>query len=80
MLPQSDLKRKCLDPSTSYHQDVIYLGEVNDDQNVLVDLERPIGKKAAKEREEKKKEQRLWRERDCNGDFEWISGSEEEIL
>jgi hypothetical protein len=64
MLAQSDLKMKCLDTSTSYHRDVIHLGEVNDDQNVPVDLERPIGKKATKERErerKKEKEQRLWR-------------------
>jgi hypothetical protein len=79
MSAQSDLERKCLDTNTSYHRDIIHLGEVNDDQNVPVELERPIGKKAAKERE-KKKEQRLWREKDCNGGFEWISGSEEEII
>jgi hypothetical protein len=34
-------------------------------------LERPIGKKAVKrEREREKKEQRLWRERDCDGGFD----------
>jgi hypothetical protein len=48
---------------------VIHLGEDNDDENVIVDFERPIGKKAVKERE-KKKEQRLWRERDCDGGFD----------
>ena len=63
MLPQSDLKRKCLDTSTSYHQDVIYLGEVNDDQNVPVELERPIGKKAAKEREKKERTKIVERKR-----------------
>jgi hypothetical protein len=55
MSTQSALKRKCLDINTSYHRDVIHLGEVNDDQNVPVELERPIGKKAAKERERKRK-------------------------
>ncbi|XP_059442130.1 uncharacterized protein LOC132174498 [Corylus avellana] len=55
MLTQSDLKRKCLDTSTSYPLDVIHLGEDNNDQDVHVALERPIGKKAAKERERKRK-------------------------
>jgi hypothetical protein len=62
------LRRKSIGISPS-PQLVIHLGEDNDDENVIVDFERPIGKKAAKERE-KKKEQRLWRERDCDGGFD----------
>ena len=38
---------------------VIHLGEDNDDENVIVNLERPIGKKATKEKEKKRKS------RDC---------------
>jgi hypothetical protein len=52
MLAQSDL-------STSYHRDIIHLEEVNDNQNVHVDLERPICKKAAKERERKKERAKI---------------------
>jgi hypothetical protein len=56
---------------TSYSPEaVIHLGEDNDDENVIVNLERPIGKKATKEREKKKKETRLWRERGCDGGFD----------
>jgi len=42
---------------------VIHLGDDNDDENDIVDLERPIGKKATKEREKKR------RSKDC-GDKE----------
>jgi hypothetical protein len=49
------LRRKSICISPSSPQLVIHLGEVNDDENVIVDLERPIGKKTAKEREKKRK-------------------------
>jgi len=49
------LRRKSIGISPSSPQLVINLGEVNDDENVIVDLERPIGKKATKEREKKRK-------------------------
>jgi len=61
---------------------VIHLGEGNDCGDAVVDLERPLGKKASKERErerERAREHRLWRERDRVGGFKWIDGSEEEI-
>jgi hypothetical protein len=45
-------KKKSISPSL---QPVIHLGVDNDDEDVIVDLERPIGKKAAKEREKKRK-------------------------
>jgi hypothetical protein len=46
------LRKKSISPSP---QPVIHLGDDNDDENDIVDLERPIGKKAAKEREKKRK-------------------------
>jgi hypothetical protein len=45
------LRKKSISPP----QPVIHLGDDNDDENDIVDLERPIGKKAAKEREKKRK-------------------------
>ncbi|XP_062155153.1 uncharacterized protein LOC133863196 [Alnus glutinosa] len=45
-------RKKSISPSL---QPVIHLGVDNDDEDVIVDLERPIGKKAAKEREKKRK-------------------------
>jgi hypothetical protein len=50
------LRKKSISPSP---QPVIHLGDDNDDENVTVDLERPIGKKAAKERERKKKRAKI---------------------
>jgi hypothetical protein len=48
-------RRKSIGISPSSPQLVIHLGEDNDDENAIVDLEKPIDKKAAKEREIKKK-------------------------
>jgi hypothetical protein len=53
------LRKKSISPP----QPVIHLGDDNDDENDIVDLERPIGKKATKEREKKR------RSKDC-GDKE----------
>jgi hypothetical protein len=38
---------------------VIHLGDDNNDENDIVDLERPIDKKAAKERERKKERAKI---------------------
>ena len=48
------VSRKNSIPKSYSPEAVIHLGEDNDDENVSVNLERPIGKKAAKERERKK--------------------------
>jgi hypothetical protein len=45
-------------PTSNYFEAVINRGEDNDDENVIVNLERPIGKKAAKEREREKKKKK----------------------
>jgi hypothetical protein len=57
------LRKKSISPSL---QPVINLGVDNDEEDVIVDLERPIGKKAAKDREKKRKS------KDC-GDKEIIT-------
>jgi hypothetical protein len=51
--------------ATSYSSEtMIHLGEDIDDENVIVNLERPIGKKVVKEKKKKKKK------KDCDGGFD----------
>jgi hypothetical protein len=57
MEPIEDSVRRNSIPTSNSSEAVINLGEDNDDENVIVNLERPIGKKAAKEREKKRKSQ-----------------------
>jgi hypothetical protein len=81
------LKSKGRSSGTCYSspQDVIHLGEDNEGENAVVDLEKPLwqeGPEREREREREReieREQRLWRERDRDESFEWIDRSEEEM-
>jgi hypothetical protein len=50
-------KRKTVAQESSYTPDSIHLGDDNGSPSVIVDLERPIGKKAQKERERTRRRQ-----------------------